>query len=97
MRLFIEQTTQVMFKDIISREEEIAVVEEKIEKKVEEKIETIREEVAGNFSLMLQRVEDLEKKLIDSRECDERKQVCLCCSSTYVFFYSASNCITSVS
>ncbi|GFX60152.1 uncharacterized protein TNCV_4533131 [Trichonephila clavipes] len=46
-------------------EEKIAVVEEKMEKKVEEKIETIRE-VAGNFSLMSHRVEDLEKKLLAS-------------------------------
>ncbi|GFU22607.1 uncharacterized protein TNCV_1304831 [Trichonephila clavipes] len=36
-----------------------------MEKKVEEKIEMIRE-VAGNFSLMSQRVEDLEKKLLAS-------------------------------
>ncbi|GFU77777.1 uncharacterized protein TNCV_1137851 [Trichonephila clavipes] len=47
-------------------EEKIVVVEEKMEKKVEEKIETIREELAGNFSLMSQRVEDLEKKLLAS-------------------------------
>ncbi|GFY24488.1 uncharacterized protein TNCV_1015361 [Trichonephila clavipes] len=48
-------------------EEKIVVVEEKMEMKVEEKIETIREEVDGNFSLMSQRVEDLEKKLLASR------------------------------
>ncbi|GFV05607.1 uncharacterized protein TNCV_228181 [Trichonephila clavipes] len=41
-----------------------------MEKKVdrsEKWIETIREEMAGNFSLMSQRVEDLEKKLLASR------------------------------
>ncbi|GFX01433.1 uncharacterized protein TNCV_1864071 [Trichonephila clavipes] len=37
-----------------------------MEKKVEEKIETIREEVSRNFSLMSQRVEDLEKRLLAS-------------------------------
>ncbi|GFX51122.1 uncharacterized protein TNCV_2734731 [Trichonephila clavipes] len=47
-------------------EEKIVVVEEKMEKKVEEKIEMIREELAGNFSLMSQRVEDLEKELLSS-------------------------------
>ncbi|GFT17116.1 uncharacterized protein TNCV_4738411 [Trichonephila clavipes] len=47
-------------------EEKIVVVEEKMEKKVEEKIETMREEVAGNFSLMSQRMEYLEKKLLAS-------------------------------
>ncbi|GFW38907.1 uncharacterized protein TNCV_4078651 [Trichonephila clavipes] len=44
--------------------EKIAVVEEKIEKKVEEKIETMREELAENFTLISQRMEDLEKKLL---------------------------------
>ncbi|GFX50474.1 uncharacterized protein TNCV_2429431 [Trichonephila clavipes] len=48
-------------------EEKIVVFEEKIEKKVEEKIETIREELAGNFNLMSQRVEDVEKKLPEMR------------------------------
>ncbi|GFU12529.1 uncharacterized protein TNCV_4244621 [Trichonephila clavipes] len=44
--------------------EKIAVVEEKMEKKEEEIIETIREELTGNFTLVSQRMEDLEKKLL---------------------------------
>ncbi|GFV12203.1 uncharacterized protein TNCV_1537001 [Trichonephila clavipes] len=60
-------------------EEKIAVVEEKIEKKVEEEIEKIKQqveekyEVAGKFSLISQRVEDLEKKLPVSGNKNERK------------------------
>ncbi|GFU74523.1 uncharacterized protein TNCV_550621 [Trichonephila clavipes] len=37
-----------------------------MEKKVEEKVERIREEVTGNYSLMSQSIEDLEKKLLYS-------------------------------
>ncbi|PRD34451.1 UNVERIFIED_CONTAM: hypothetical protein NCL1_14558 [Trichonephila clavipes] len=83
-------------KDRIARKmkEEIVVVEEKMEKKVEEKIEMIRE-VAGNFSLMSQRVEDLGKEASVFRKCDERKQICPCCSSTCAFFCSASDFLTS--
>ncbi|GFW35994.1 retrovirus-related Pol polyprotein from transposon 412 [Trichonephila clavipes] len=61
-------------------EEKVAVVEEKIEKKVEQVEERIREqieekyeEVAGNFSLISQRVEDLEKKLLVSGNKNESK------------------------
>ncbi|GFX98617.1 hypothetical protein TNCV_1501951 [Trichonephila clavipes] len=47
-------------------EEEIALVEDKMEKKVEGRIERFREEewLRGNFNLVSQRVEDLEKKLL---------------------------------
>ncbi|GFU61674.1 uncharacterized protein TNCV_4522111 [Trichonephila clavipes] len=61
-------------------EEKFAVVEEKIQKKVEQFEERIREqveekykEVAGNFSLISQRVDDLEKKLLVSRNKNESK------------------------
>ncbi|GFY22570.1 uncharacterized protein TNCV_2178311 [Trichonephila clavipes] len=53
-------------------DEKIVVVEEKMEKKVEEKIETIREEVAGNFSLISQRVEDLEKNASENATNDSK-------------------------
>ncbi|GFV79184.1 hypothetical protein TNCV_1817311 [Trichonephila clavipes] len=51
---------------------EMKVVEEKIEKKVEQ-VEEKYEEVAGNFSLISQRVEDLEKKLLVSGNKNESK------------------------
>ncbi|GFY05463.1 uncharacterized protein TNCV_218451 [Trichonephila clavipes] len=61
-------------------EEKIEVVEEKIEKKVEQVEERIREqvkekyeEVDGNLSFISQRVEDLEKKLLVSRNKNESK------------------------
>ncbi|GFT69150.1 uncharacterized protein TNCV_2566071 [Trichonephila clavipes] len=61
-------------------EEKVAVFEEKIEKKVEQVEERIREqvekkyeEVARNVSLISQRVEDLEKKLLVSGNKNESK------------------------
>ncbi|GFV75364.1 hypothetical protein TNCV_1482101 [Trichonephila clavipes] len=61
-------------------EEKIVVAEEKIEKKVGEEIEKIREKVeeriegvAENFSLISQRVEDLEKKLLVCANKNESK------------------------
>ncbi|GFX79274.1 hypothetical protein TNCV_695861 [Trichonephila clavipes] len=58
----------------------VAVVEEKIEKKVDEIVERIRvqvgekhEEVAGNFSLISQRVEDLKRKILVSGNKNESK------------------------
>ncbi|GFY15558.1 hypothetical protein TNCV_1282061 [Trichonephila clavipes] len=62
---FEKKIDSVEKKIALKVEEKIVVVEEKMEKKVEEKKETIRE-VDGNFSLMSQRVEDLEKKLLVS-------------------------------
>ncbi|GFX81921.1 retrovirus-related Pol polyprotein from transposon 412 [Trichonephila clavipes] len=56
-----EETKQEMQKV----EEEIALVEEKIER-IKEQVEERIEGVAENFSLMSQRVEDLEKKLLAS-------------------------------
>ncbi|GFV84793.1 hypothetical protein TNCV_4297751 [Trichonephila clavipes] len=54
-------------------EEEIAIVEKKIERikelveeRIKEQVEEGIERVAENFSLMSQRLEDLEKKLLDS-------------------------------
>ncbi|GFX18206.1 uncharacterized protein TNCV_4305081 [Trichonephila clavipes] len=61
-----ERIVVVEQKVALKVEEKIVVVEEKMEKKVEGKIETIREELAGSFSLISQRVEDLEKKLLAS-------------------------------
>ncbi|GFW09962.1 hypothetical protein TNCV_4207271 [Trichonephila clavipes] len=61
-----------------------------LKKKIEQ-VEERYERVAGNFSLISQGVEDFEKKLLACvRECDKRKQVCPCCSST-------CTCLTSVS
>ncbi|PRD34988.1 UNVERIFIED_CONTAM: hypothetical protein NCL1_12878 [Trichonephila clavipes] len=61
-------------------EERVAVVEEKIEKKVEQVEERIREQVeekyeelAGNFRLISQRVEDLENKLLVSGNKNKSK------------------------
>ncbi|GFV74734.1 uncharacterized protein TNCV_1039721 [Trichonephila clavipes] len=61
-----EKIVVVEEKIALKVEEKIVVVEEKMEKNVEEKIETTREKLAGNFGLMSQRVEDIEKKLLAS-------------------------------
>ncbi|GFX04742.1 uncharacterized protein TNCV_2247251 [Trichonephila clavipes] len=60
-------------------EEKIAVVEEKIEKKVRKEIKRIKvqveernEEVAGNFNLVSQRVEYVEKKLLELSTYDRK-------------------------
>ncbi|GFW97340.1 hypothetical protein TNCV_3091781 [Trichonephila clavipes] len=75
-----EKINSVEEKIALKVEEKIAVVEEKIEKKVEQVEERIREQVeekyeemAGNFSLILQRVEDIEKKLVVSGNKNESK------------------------
>ncbi|GFX87612.1 hypothetical protein TNCV_2465051 [Trichonephila clavipes] len=74
-----EKINSVEEKIALKVEEKIAVVEETIEKKVEQVEERIREqveekyEVAGNFSLISQQVEDLEKKLLVSGNKNESK------------------------
>ncbi|GFX98411.1 uncharacterized protein TNCV_4001801 [Trichonephila clavipes] len=79
-RLEDMQKGQERMQKSLKVEEKVAVVEEKIEKKVEQVEERIREqveekyeEVPGNFSLISQRVEELEKKLLVSGNKDEDK------------------------
>ncbi|GFW14936.1 uncharacterized protein TNCV_4658971 [Trichonephila clavipes] len=84
-------------------EEKIAVVEEKIEKKVGEEIgrnkEQVEERIEGvaeSLSLISQRVEDLEKKLLVCANNNESK-IFAFLSSTYVNLSGACNCLNSVS
>ncbi|GFX09447.1 uncharacterized protein TNCV_4698331 [Trichonephila clavipes] len=67
-----EKINSVEEKITLKVEEKIAVVEERIKEQVEEKIE----EVAENFSLISQRVEDLEKKLLVSNGWTEGVKAC---------------------
>ncbi|GFX59385.1 uncharacterized protein TNCV_150931 [Trichonephila clavipes] len=78
----VEEKIALKVEKIAIIEEKFAVVEEKIEKKVEQFEERIREQVeeriegvAENFSLISQRMEDLEKKLLSDGNENKNKSM----------------------